>query len=256
MNIKENRNIYEVLRVIDGCPLFLEEHLKRLEASVERAGLPSYPGFHRIRQDVAEFLSQHEIICGNFEICLVFPPNTNPHLNIRQLPHHYPDPELYGQGVVCHLLFDERQNPQIKEQGLAVRDKADKILKSKDIYETILVNRNGLITEGSRSNLFLIKGNTVYTASDELVLPGITRQKIIQSIKAGPYILKETAVPYDALKDFDAAFISGTSPKVLAVNQIDDCFFDPKNPLIRRCAEDYEQILQEDIRKYQQNLKS
>ncbi len=251
-----SRRIYEVLRVVDACPLFLEEHLARLEKSVQHASLCSYPGNNKIRQYVIDFLSQCHMINGNFEICLIYSEGNQHDVQIQELPHHYPGEELYRQGVVCQLLFDERENPQIKEQGLAVRQKADKILKDKNIYETVLVNRNGLVTEGSRSNLFLIKGKEIYTAPEKLVLAGITRQKIINTIRSGPYVFKSKAVHYQELQSFDAAFISGTSPKVLAINQIDSFFFDPINPLIRWCAEDYEHILQKDIRKYQQNLKS
>ncbi len=56
-------------------------------------------------------------------------------------------------------------------------------LQESKAYEALLVNEEGYITEGSRSNVFLIKDGVIYTPADRDVLLGITRAKVIDLIR-------------------------------------------------------------------------
>ena len=78
---------------------------------------------------------------------------------------NYPKPELYKTGVEVCLLHEERTNPNVKAKGLKVRDHANALITEKGVFEVLLVNNDGILTEGSRSNLFLVKGDTIYTAT-------------------------------------------------------------------------------------------
>jgi branched-chain amino acid aminotransferase len=106
------------------------------------------------------------------------------------------------------------------------------------------VNCSGEITEGSRSNLFFIKGNSVYTSPSKDVLMGITRQRIISICRKNGIGVNETAILADQVEFFDAAFISGTSPKVLPISTIDDYKYSTDNSLLLNIMEIYNNEIQ------------
>ena len=123
-----------------------------------------------------------------------------------------------------------------------LRDATDKAIRSGDLYEVLLVNSDGRITEGSRSNVFFIRNGEVYTAPADKVLLGVTRTMIIRIMEKAGIPLHYYSVKNDELKSFDAAFISGTSPKVLPIASIDGIPFDVNDPLLRYVMEQYNNL--------------
>ena len=107
----------------------------------------------------------------------------------------------------------------------------------------LLVNRDGVITEGSRSNVFFVKNGEIYTSPTDAVLPGVTRTVIIRILEDAGIPLHYCAITQDMLTGFDAAFISGTSPKVLPVANIGDIAYDVDNPVLRSLMARYNILL-------------
>jgi branched-chain amino acid aminotransferase len=154
-------------------------------------------------------------------------------------PTHYPSEKLYKAGVRTGLFKGERKNPNIKMMDRDLRDATDKAIRSGDLYEVLLVNSDGRITEGSRSNVFFIRNGEVYTAPADKVLLGVTRTMILRIMEKAGIPLHYYSVKMDELKSFDAAFISGTSPKVLPIASIGEVSFDVNDPALRKIMEKY-----------------
>ena len=123
----------------------------------------------------------------------------------------------------------------------ALRDATDAAIKAHDLYEVILVDRDGQITEGSRSNVFFIKNGELYTSLLQLVLPGVTRDKIIEIVRGKGIAVHEDPIPASSVADFDAAFISGTSPKVLPIASLGDVTYDVDDQFLRRLMNWYDE---------------
>ena len=158
-------------------------------------------------------------------------------------PTHYPSPKQYAEGVRTGLFEGERKNPNIKMMDQALRDATNAAIRERSLYEVILVDRNGQITEGSRSNVFFIKDGEVYTSPLHQVLPGITRGKIIEILNGKGITVHEEPIAASDIASFDAAFISGTSPKVLPIAQMEDASYDVNDPLLRDLMNWYDQTL-------------
>lgn len=138
------------------------------------------------------------------------------------------------------MYHGERQNPNAKIINTAFRSAVDKEIRENGAYEAILADNNGYITEGSKSNIFLIKGNNVFTAPVSTVLPGVTRNVILEILKNDNIPVYEKKIHYTQLKDYEALFISGTSPKVLPISMADNIKFDSSsNELVERIMKDY-----------------
>lgn len=236
--------IYEVLRMIEGTPVFLEKHLQRLRNSAEllKKEIPfSDDEFKNLIEKISHL---NGISDGNLKVVLEYKNNSTVNqYHIGFIPHSYPSPETYRNGVKTITVNMKRDNPTAKVQNDQQRNEINKKIKEQDAYEAILVHPDGFITEGSRSNIFFIKQNEIFTAPDELVLSGITRENILQICNENDIKVNFMKVRPDELNQFDAAFLTGTSPKVLALNSIDSVSFSMPNHIMEEIAKKYNQLV-------------
>ena len=161
-------------------------------------------------------------------------------LKIFFIEHSYPSSEMYENGVKTILYFGERENPNAKIVNENFREKVNKEIKDKNVYEAILVDKNGYITEGSKSNIFMIKDNKLLTSPVKAVLPGVTRGEIINLAEKLEIEIKEVEYKYSDIDKLDGMFISGTSPKVLPIKSVNNINLDPNNSIIRKLMLEYD----------------
>ena len=191
-----------------------------------------------------DLIDHEKISCGNVRIQI---DQLSGKTLMGFIPHHYPSTESYKKGISVLLLQTERSNPNIKSWNPQVRKTADAIIKQSGSYEVILVNKNGFLTEGSRSNLFGIQSGRIITPPLEFVLPGITRQILISLSKENGLALSEKPIHLSEIDQFEAFFISGTSTGVLPVQQVDQYRFDTKNTPMQELSKLYQETVSQYI---------
>lgn len=184
--VVKGRPLYEVIRVMDGKPLFYSEHIARLRNSAKLANTEIAVSSDELKRQAIKLLDVNEMKTGNFKIIL-----SGENLCLFQIRHKYPDKTMYENGVDTVLYHGERKNPNIKAIDTVFRSSANEKIMEKNAYEAILVDKNGFVTEGSRSNIFMVMGETVITSPVADVLPGITRDKIIELSKKLCYKVME-----------------------------------------------------------------
>lgn len=244
----EGKCIYEVIRVITGAPLFLKEHMERLENSLSLAETKINISIDTVEKYVKQLISLNKVSCGNMKIVI-----NNSNLFIFCIPAHYPSNKLYVHGVKTILYFGERSNPNAKVINDDFRSKVNKEIEKSNSFEAILVNRDGFITEGSKSNIFIIRGNEVLTAPVGAVLPGITRSKVIEACELLGLKVVEKNVNYNELSNMDGLFISGTSPKVLPIKEIENIIkFENICSVILEIKEKYDKIIEKNLQDYEE----
>ena len=229
-------SVYEVIRLSGGRPQFLQEHYDRLERSLASMRIPVPFTRDELAGCIAQLAEESGIKDHNIKVEVDVSGHSTMYLN----PTHYPSAEQYEKGVRTGLFKGERKNPNIKMMDRELRDATDKAIKSGGLYEVFLVNRDGIIAEGSRSNVFFIKNGEIYTSPTDTVLPGVTRTVIIRILEDAGIPLHYRAIKQDELNSFDAAFISGTSPKVLPVAAIGDTAYDVDDPVLRSVMARYD----------------
>ena len=228
-------SVYEVVRLTAGEPVFLPEHYQRLERSLASMGKVPLFTCDELRRCIADLVRESGIRNHNIKI----EADVSGYSRLYLTPTHYPDPEMYEKGVKTDLFFGERRNPNIKMMDRALREATNAAIKENGLYEVLLVDRNGSVTEGSRSNVFFIKNGEVFTAPPDKVLLGVTRSKIIEIIRDLGITLHEDAPAAADIAEYQAAFISGTSPKVLPIASTGETCFDVNDPVLRRIMEKY-----------------
>lgn len=237
------RPIYEVIRVIDGMALFLEDHFERLISSIKIRGLEFKMEFSEFRRNIAKLAKLNRIQNGNVKFVLAEVEKIN-HWSFSFIPHSYPTFTDYEKGVATGLFFAERENPNAKIIQNTVSGKANQLIAEQKLYEVLLADRNGMITEGSRSNVFFVKGNIFFTAPASKVLIGVTRKKVMRCLNELDFTIIEEAVSTSEISGFDAVFLTGTSPKVLPVNCIDAIQFPAKNLFVERLIVKYNLMIE------------
>jgi len=237
--------VYEVIRIIDGNPLFLEDHVERLVRSASLSGCPFLDTAGGVREQIAELTAACGIVSGNIRIVYGYAGNTPDTTCIAYFVRgRYPDADMYRTGVRIGLLPGERSSPGIKRSNTPVRKRADIVLARGELYEVILVADGGFMTEGSRNNIFFVEDNTLVTPPARDVLPGITRGKVFDIARREDIGLVERPVNTSDIGGFDALFLTGTSAKVLPVRSVDDVPFSVNNPLMRRVITLYERLIE------------
>lgn len=240
---QEQLSIYEVMRVENTIALFGKEHYARLCNSAKLNNI-EIPGKDTIDKSILLLCKECSISNGNIKIIVSWNKDEmQSDYYIYFVPHYYPSPQEYAEGIKCITYHTERDNPQSKTINMAYRNALNDAIQSRHAFEALLINDKAMITEGSRSNAFFIIENTVFTCQDEYVLAGITREKIISICHSLHIPLQLKAVTNEDLQKVDAAFISGTSPKVLPIKQINHIQLQPQHPLIQKIAKAYDLLI-------------
>ena len=235
----DKESVYEVIRVRNGKPLFLEEHLERLQHSMDLAFGDYQISIPALQADVETLIEANGVVEGNLKIELRKEQDKYVRL-LYFIPHRYPTAAQYEKGVRMKLQFDERWLPNAKISNWSVRGKANRIIDESGVYETLLVNSRGYITEGSRSNFFLIQDDALFSAPEDWILPGITRSKILEICRKMGIPVYHRKIPYQDLKRYQAAFITGTSPGVLQVRRVEETEFQINHPLYRKIKDAFQ----------------
>ncbi len=248
--LNEPKYLYEVFRTIDKIPLFIEDHLSRFEQSVNlnNDNLPFSK--NEIFEQVDTLIQYNDF--KDHKIKMVFLPsnfNQKQKFLLYHTPKDYPSKLQYLQGVPVSFYYKTRENPNVKLMDTFLRSNTDKIKVERNVYETILVDPEGYITEGSRSNIFFINDNDyIYTPPLDYVLPGITRKYIIQLCEEMGIKIIERMIHIGEVKKMKAVFISGTSRKVLPVNKIENLQFSVKNPLLLEIKDSFDKKIERYIK--------
>lgn len=247
--IKSGKSLYEVIRVQEGIPLFVEKNINRIKNSAKVTGLVLPISGDEIREKINKLIEVNGEKIGNIKVVFNFF-NNECNFYAYFIKHNYPTEEQYKNGVDTIFYHGERKNPNAKVVNLNFRASVEEKIKEFNAYEAILVDHNGNITEGNRSNIFMVKDNTVYTAPLEDVLPGTTRDSVIQVILKCGYKFIEKRINYKDADKMEGMFISGTLSKVLPIAKVDN--FQLKscdNVIIKNIMEEYDRRIKEYIDK-------
>lgn len=244
--VKNESGIYEVFRVIGGKPLFLDEHISRFFRSANAMGIKPEFSKEWVKSRIRILIEANKLKSGNIHF-----------QNLKKIsfiawlpPFKYPTPEQKKEGAEVISLAAVRENPQIKRTNLPARLQADEIKKETGIHEVILVNEGGLITEGSRSNIFFIKNDEMFTPNLDLVLPGITQSKIFEVAAKHHILVNKIPIKLEDAGNFTSAFISSTSNQVLPLRKLDEFSFNPENPVIETIGHGFQQLVQENLTQF------
>jgi len=252
----EGELIYEVVRIIDGVPLFWKEHLERMIQSLNLMKQDGARIVGEVDSKLRNFISGSHFKNNNIKIIIGNFDGLAYEYMAYYIPSFYPDASYYEQGVKVRTLSHERQNPNAKVINNQLTETVAKIRRDQEVYEIALVNKDGVITEGSRSNLFFLKDHCVHVSQGHKILKGITMLKVIELLGALKIDYKEDDVLESELLAYDACFMTSTSNNVLPIDVIDGQQFDSAHqPVVKALVDAFAKLIKADQMQYITNYK-
>lgn len=214
--------VYESIQLYAGVIYLLEDHLQRLAASAAAIDL-ALPGdqsiiAHWTKEVVAVNECSDALIrifalgatASNGSEIFIWP----------EAPRLLPA-ALYEQGAGAVTYSGERALPQAKSLNTLVNHMAKARALAAGEHEGVLVDRAGNVTEGSSSNLFVVRDGALLTAPEEDVLAGVTEQEVLQlATQLGVPVLREK-LALNQRDRWDEAFLTSTSRHVLPLVRLD-----------------------------------
>jgi len=247
--VYDGDSVYEVIRMVKGNPVFFNDHMERLETSVKLQSKEQLADSSMLRRDIMNLAKIEKRKELNLKIVFNYNNDQQNYL-VYFIEPIYPTDDQYRKGVKGILFYAERKDPESKVINHKLRSSIYHKLILEGGYEALLVNEDNCITEGSRSNIFFLKGNTLYTAPDNTILNGITRKYILDICRLKGITVEFMCVPVYSIPEYDAVFMTGTSPMVLQFNSIGNVYFHIQNPLVRHLRELYFELAEESVRQF------
>jgi len=218
--------VYESIRVSNGVIYFLDEHIERLMGSARAIGLEHAFSGEMVADAIAELLTKNAADTCNVKILLIGGKAAeDAELNILCLNPLFPDKKLYRDGVSVVTYPYERPFPHAKTLNMLQSYLAYRTAKEAGAYEALLIDGQGRITEGTRTNFFCIKGWTLFSPDESTILLGVTRKAVLKVAVANGFTVVQKDIRPSDLSEYDGAFLTSTSSKILPVRAIDEFQF-------------------------------
>lgn len=225
--------IYEVVRIYKGRMYQWDGHLTRLFRSAKEIKM-ELPWSAEELTDLAYQLIAKNNITENDDATLYLQVSRGTAPRVHDIPSGI-QPVIMGfvrrkdrpvaemkKGLTAQLVEDIRWlRCDIKTLNLLGAVLVKQYAKDAGAQESIL-HRNGVITECSASNLFVVKNGELYThQADNLILHGITRQVVIDLARNNGITVHEEAFDIAFLKQADEVFLTSTTAEIMPLISVD-----------------------------------
>ena len=253
--------VYEVVPAYSKHPFQLAEHLRRLQYSLDKVRITNPHSDAEWTQLIAEIIKRNngddqsvyfQVTRGVAKRDHAFPKGVTPTVFMMSNPLVTPSPALVDSGVACISAEDYRWlNCDIKSVSLLGNCLLRQLSADVGATETILF-RDGQLTEASSSNVFIVRNGVVLTPpKDNLVLPGITYDVVLEIARAREFEVEVHGVSEADVRSAEEIWLTSSTKEVLAVTTLDGKPVGDgrPGPLFRRMHALYQQFKQEHMRK-------
>ncbi|MGD2053770.1 MAG: D-amino acid aminotransferase [Gammaproteobacteria bacterium] len=223
--------VYEVIPVFGGKPLRLDEHLDRLKRSMNRVSLDNpmtNEQWHEVFQsllaknpgsDRAIYLQVTRGAAPIRDLSIVADINPTVFIMVNDIkPVDYTRLEL---GIEAITVEDFRWKAcDIKSVSLIANVMIRMQANQSNAVDAIMV-RDGLLTEGTASNIFVVHDGVIATPpKSECLLPGITRDLVIELASANGMQVEERDINEDELESADEIWLTSSTREIAPVAKI------------------------------------
>jgi branched-subunit amino acid aminotransferase/4-amino-4-deoxychorismate lyase len=234
VNFAYGYGVYETLKTRGGILYFPEWHVERLLHSAVVIGLRHDFSAEAIQRGLADLVKANGVKDSNLKVLLIGQNGPGADLYLMQLNPLFPKRHDYKHGARAVLFRGERQYPEAKSLNMLVSTMAFRQAREHEAYDSILVNRDGHLTEGTRTNLFYTDGTTFFTPPVHEVLAGVTRRTVIECIGDQGWPLVERPLDLSEMRggQWAGVFLTSTSTKVMPITALVPPADEPEEPPI------------------------
>jgi D-alanine transaminase len=223
--------VYEVIPVYTRRPFRLAEHLVRLQTSLDAIRLPNPHPASKWTELVGKIIAGNpwedqnvylQITRGAAKRDHAFPKGVKPTVFLMASELVPPTAELVKSGAKAIVLPDFRWlRCDIKSVSLLGNCMLRTLAADQGCAEAILV-RDGMLTEASASNVFIVKDGTVLSPpKSHLILPGITYDVVLEILRENSIAHEVRPVTEAELRSAEEVWVTSSSREVLAITTLD-----------------------------------
>ncbi len=224
--------LYETMRVYAGVPFMLTEHLSRLSAAADLIGLDTLPPPDELAVAVTKTIEANGYLEAVARLA-VSPGKSAGRLTVAK--HEWPTVVVtidefpgyreagYRDGIACVTYQGGRGDlAVVKSLNFMPSVLARRFAAAHEAEEALFVSPDGRLTEAAACNVFLVAGDTLLTpGADQGILPGVTRQKVIELANTSGMDVVLRSIPVAELFNADEAFLTGSVIEVIPIRSID-----------------------------------
>jgi branched-chain amino acid aminotransferase group I len=225
--------LFESMRSYSGKVFRLEQHLDRLKRSSETIGL-NLPEVD-IQKAIYGTLEANSLADARIRLTVSLgegeatpEPSTckNPTLFITANSYTPLSEAVYSKGFKA-LVSPIRRNSTSPLSQVKSANYLDMMLvktqaKNAGADEALLLNEKGYVSEGSTSNVFVVsKGKLITPSIDSGILPGVTREVVLEMASTFGIGLEESSVELDELYKADEAFLTNSVIEIMPLVEVD-----------------------------------
>jgi 4-amino-4-deoxychorismate lyase len=219
------RAAFETLRVYNGRPFRLAEHLDRLASSAARIGLQPPNGLAALADQALDAAGRGDAVLRLLWTAGRADGEPVAFALVTELPPDLEERRASGIRLVS-LLLGERGAPWllggVKSTSYAVNMAAEAEAQRRGADDAVFVDAEGTVLEGPVTNVWWRRGRTLYTPSLELgILAGVTRAVLFDLAPAAGNDVEEGTFPLAHLAGADEAFTSSSVRELLPVVELD-----------------------------------
>jgi branched-chain amino acid aminotransferase len=226
--------VFEVIRLYDGQPFALEEHMRRLERSAANLRLPV--DLEAVRADTWRLLA-HAGTGPEHELLRIVITRGGHRLLLTER-----SPAIPEQVRLASITYSPtRVLDGVKSLSYGANMLASRLARERGFDEALLVTPHGRVLEAPTSSIFWVADGELLTPPlEEHILASITRALVIDATGAS-----ERSCTLEEILRAEEAFLTSTAREVQPVGAIDERSFDAPGPVTRRTAELVESAIRE-----------
>ena len=234
--------VYEVIPCYDNQLFLFDEHLKRLKASLELTFIPLTDEIKNLDKILLELQKKNKFLNQSFYIQVT--------RGVDEVRAHAVEKKMHPTVFVTSQEL--QKNPyriDPNQEGIKVRLEEDIRWHRCDIktiallgntlpindpnkpkVDEIIFHKDGIINEGSKSNVFIFhKGKVLTPSLDQNILPGITRGHIIKEMRNNDIDVHETEISIEKFLAAEEVWITSSTKEVQPVSKINEYTLPSKN---------------------------
>jgi branched-chain amino acid aminotransferase len=227
LSVLRGYGVFDFLRTYNGYPFHLSGHIDRLERSAKLLGIALPCPKEEIAKLVREALSRSTHPERKVRIVIsggISPDGMTPGDNQQlllmvtaadKMPEHW-----YSKGAKIITSHQQRFMPGSKSVNYIPAILSQREARNQQAIEAVFVDKDGYLLEGTSSNLFVFIGKTLITPPCERILPGITREVVLE-LASKEFTVVERKIHKEEIPLFEEAFITSSIREVVPVTAID-----------------------------------
>lgn len=219
--------VFDFLKTYRGKPLFLREHIERLQKSAEQIGLDLPWSRRELTDIIMQTLRKNNLPESNIRMVVTggdspdfITPQGKPRLLVLVTPLAEQPKWWYTEGVKIITIDSERNIPAAKSIDYIPATIALKQARRHDAIEAVYVDRSGYVLEGTTSNLFIFTDKRLITPG-RAILNGITRH-VVLTLAEKTYETEIRDIKSNELYTADEVFITGSNKEIVPVVKVDE----------------------------------